>query len=499
MKKQKILITILLTLAYNYLFWQQSPGINILLLFLAVTPCLLLLHPTAILRWNVQLSVLCTLIASVMTGLYGSTIASIVSIGSFVIMTGFIHQSSLKTTYNAFLTTLSSFLKAPGSITAAIGATRTSQSKKIFYYITLSFLPLLIVFIFYWLYKFANPVFDTLSSKFWTYLSFCLSNFLSQFSFSHIFFLLLGTILFGGAVFNRDVKSFLYKENEYNEYYERKKNRKKATIKYSFGKLYKSFLNEYRTASILLGMTNLLLLMVNGIDFCWLWIGFDYQKAGNLAQFVHEGTYLLIASILLSIWIILHFFKGNLNLYSHNKTLKILSTAWILQNMFLAISVGLRNYHYIHQHGLAYKRIGVIIFLVLVLAGLISVLIKIHKIKSSFYLFRVNSWAVYLVMIVSSCFDWDMIIVKNNVNHFNEAGIDKKFLLTLSDKTLFHLYQHRDFFHEKGLIIDQYQSYHHYIEGRVNHFVAQYPSKDWQSFSLQEYATYQQLISTLQK
>ena len=65
-------------------------------------------------------------------------------------------------------------------------------------------------------------------------------------------------------------------------------------------------------------MVNVLLLVVNIIDINWLWIDFNPKSIDNLSQLVHEGTYVLIFSILLSMAIIEYFFRGNINFYKKN-------------------------------------------------------------------------------------------------------------------------------------------------------------------------------------
>src|SRR5436190_305225 len=129
---------------------------------------------------------------------------------------------------------------------------------------------------------------------------------------------------------------------------------------------------ERRMGMVLLVVVNALLLVVNVIDISWVWFDFEVPENFSLKQFVHEGTWMLIISILLSILILLHLFRGNLNFYRRTHALKLLASLWIGQNFILGISVFLRNYHYIGFHGLAYKRIGVIVFLALVLVGLVT-------------------------------------------------------------------------------------------------------------------------------
>jgi hypothetical protein len=151
---------------------------------------------------------------------------------------------------------------------------------------------------------------------------------------------------------------------------------------------------------------------------------------------VHEGTGLLIFSILLAMFLLLFFFRGNLNFYKQNKWLRLGAYAWLVQNGILVVSVLFRDYYYIGHYGLAYKRIGVLIFLVMVLAGLTTVFIKIHQRKTAYYLLRVNAWVAIIILVISSCIHWDETIAKYNLARKDTITLDVKFLLTLSDKVL---------------------------------------------------------------
>ena len=127
---------------------------------------------------------------------------------------------------------------------------------------------------------------------------------------------------------------------------------------------------------------------------------------------------------------------GDLNFYPGNRLLKRLSYAWIIQNMILAISVGFRVYWYIYYFALAYLRIGVIIFLVITVIGLITILIKVRSGKSFFYLFRVNTLSIFIVLTLSSLVNWDNVIAKYNFSHFERSFVHLDWLCTLSDKAL---------------------------------------------------------------
>jgi hypothetical protein len=221
------------------------------------------------------------------------------------------------------------------------------------------------------------------------------------------------------------------------------------SVRKLFRKLFKfkmtSLLTEYRIGLILIILVNALLLILNIIDINFIWFGFDSSRVSNLAYFVHEGTYYLIISILLSMAILLYFFRGNINFYRKNHLLKYGAYLWIVQNGTMAVTLLLRNYYYIdYYYALSHKRIGVMIFILLVMIGLISMFEKIRSRKTTFYLFKVNSLAAFAVMILMCTFNWDVNIASFNLKNPDSDAIDAAYLLTLSDDTLPILQENMD-------------------------------------------------------
>jgi hypothetical protein len=216
--------------------------------------------------------------------------------------------------------------------------------------------------------------------------------------------------------------------------------------------------NEYTSGIICLLLLNLLLLMVNIIDINHLWFNFEYSENELLKKVVHDGTELLIVSIVLAMAVLLFFFKGNLNFYRGNKWLRYGAYAWIVQNLVLVISVALRDYYYIARHGLAYKRIGVLFFLFMVLIGLLTVFLKIANKKTGYYLWRVNAWAGIIILVLSTTVQWDEFIARYNLDRKDKTLLDVPFLLSLSDKALPILDQNVPVFikihKERPMIID---------------------------------------------
>ena len=257
--------------------------------------------------------------------------------------------------------------------------------------------------------------------------------------------------------------------------------------------------SEYKAAIFLLFMLNILLLTVNIIDINWVWIGFEWNGA-YLKQFVHEGTYLLIISILISIAITLYFFRGNLNFYKKNKLLRLLSFIWLFQNGILVISVAIRNFWYINYFALAYKRIGVIVFLILTLYGIITVVYKIKDSKTGFFLLRKNSMSLYLILIVLTFFNWDLIIANYNISSYQKSFVHLDYLSTLSNKTLPYLElqdsqlekiaesQKQLFsFKEKFMTTDEFKQK---IQNRKTQFLSDWEKSKFFSWNYADYKAY---------
>jgi hypothetical protein len=164
---------------------------------------------------------------------------------------------------------------------------------------------------------------------------------------------------------------------------------------------------------------------------------------------VHDGTELLIISIVLAMLILIVLFKGNLNFYKKNKWLKVGAYAWILQNVVLVISVFLRDYYYIVFFGLAYKRIGVLFFLIAVLTGLATVFIKIRYGKTNYFLFRVNAWAGIFMLVAATVINWDQMIASYNFSNNAKVPVDLDFAFSLSDQALPTIDKYRDILIER--------------------------------------------------
>ena len=346
------------------------------------------------------------------------------------------------------------------------------------------------------LYRNSNPIFDA---------GFITASLFFEKAFSFVFkdfdISLLTTFLLGLFI-----SVFLFIRTQYGLIVEidqasnekLKRTKKKGYKNFKFN----SLLSEYKAGVFLLIILNILILILNIIDIKWVWFSFEWEGQ-YLKQFVHEGTYLLILSILISIALVLYYFRGNLNFYQNNKWLKYLSYIWLAQNAVLTLSVAIRNFWYIYYFALAYKRIGVIIFLVLTIYGLYTVFVKVQQKKSAFYLFRANAYSLFVALIISSLVNWDTVIAKYNFSHADTSFLHLRYLATLSDKTLpaldkslpelrkLHQAQIANFPLEKNFM--PAEEYHEVIKSRKRRFVEKWNNKSLLSWNLPEYLAYKEI------
>lgn len=422
------LLIIALTFLFNYLFWGETLALNLVIYTMLVTGMLLFRLKTGI-RTGQWIIMGCLLVSAGGVLWHGSDLAVTVHLMSFLALVGMLHFPDFRNALSAMFAPVFNLIHIPRTLNSSAEdqdhhPQKGGKGKGIRKYIKLGILPVIFLFIFYLIFNAANPKFRELSSSFFNWLGEYWIMVFGEISLARIFFFLFGWLVAMGLLVFYGTNDLLELERELNLDLVRKRDAhtgKMMDLKY-----------EAISATILMALVNALVLVVNIIDINWIWTGFTVPEDFDLKQFVHEGTYLLILSILLSMILMFYFFRGNINFYRRNQRLKQLAYLWIIQNVVLAISVFLRNFHYIEYHGLAYKRIGVIAFLVMTVVGLILLWMKIRQRKTAYYPFMINGWAFLLMMTGMSLVNWDLVIARYNLSFGHNGNVDAAFYLELS-------------------------------------------------------------------
>lgn len=498
------LITLLVI--YNFFFWKEKLGMNIFIYTILLVISLIWINPKSIKSPKVIIMLLTVIYCAVMVIINNSVISKFTLITGIMVFTGFLHQPEIKSLFAAFITYVSSNFMIP--VTIAEGITKSKEKSAviriIYKTIKLGIIPLIIFLIFYAIYALSNNEFRIAAANVIKDVGDFLYRLFKDYPFMRFMFLFLGFILLAGVLYNKNLETFTKYDLLFKDKLSRDKNKKLVWLnkdkKYiPFVKQYNiiyprfySLLNEHKVGVILLVLVNLLILGLNIVDIKTLWLKFNPSEIKVFSDYVYAGTYMLIFSIILSMIILLYFFRGNLNFYKKNKTLKFLSYLWILQNAFMALSVGLRNYYYIiYTHTISYRKIGVIVYLLLTLTGLATMTLKISQLRTTYNIIKINSWAVFIMFLIISSFNWDKNIVEYNLANPKTEDIDVAYLLELSDDVLPLLDQNKELMKKDFYIPRSYRIRTtfalDYFNKRKEKFSTEQNGYCWLSWNLADY------------
>jgi Leucine-rich repeat (LRR) protein len=483
MKKNDLILVSAVAL-YSYLFYNQSAGINFLLFNLFLILALLIKNGVYKNLFNIPcwLAIAGSILSSICILLYGNTLSVIAAIISTSLVAAFSVERSSSILFAGIYSLYSYIASIAFMFIDWVEKQKRKEQEgqkkglKIFLFI----LPVLISMVFFFLYRESNPLFKNFTAS---------VNF-DFITWSWVRFSLVGFILIYGFFYHRSIsllkdKDLKAKNNLYSENFISTQN-----MLWGF-KIELS--NEFTTGIILFSLLNILLFFVNILDFQYLWLSHSLPEGLNFSESVHQGIGTLITSIVFAVLIILVYFRGSINFYTPNKTIKILAYLWILQNAFMILSTVMRNQLYINEYSLTYKRIGVYIYLLLCLIGLFTTLIKITAAKSNWYLFRSNGWLFYGVLIISCFLNWDRMISSFNLN--NSKALDRDYLVRLSsantDQLLASPYMSID---SIGMNYETLKTLHI----KTFNFLKFHQEKEWKCWNIEDEQVYKNILQTEQ-
>lgn len=498
-KKLEPLIVLIGAILFTFLFHKETLGLNLLLfettllIYLFASKQLTLKNKNEIIAGGgLFITALFTVITYSAFSITTNFIALFVFVGVLIYPEAKSMLTSLKLAFqNIFKAQFVFFKKISNA---------NIKGKRIAHQIwktRLFIVPILIVAFFIFIYRLSNPVFDDIIVSISTFIYEQYLFIIENIDWFLIFTFFLGLLLSNFTLIKTSNYLITAQDSIASDVLIRKKKRN------HFFTNVLALKNEYKAAIFLFLVLNVVLLLLNATDVYWVWFNFSWDGQ-YLKEFVHEGTILLIISILISIALVLYFFRANINFYRKNKFLKFLCYAWITQNAVLALSVTIRNFYYINYFALAYKRIGVILFILLVIYGLYTVYQKVKHKRSAFYLFRSNAIAMYLLLVCSSLVNWDTLIAKYNFRHAETSFTHLNYLSSLSDKTLPYTdkslteldqivqQQKNEYPNERSYI--SAKTYHERIERRKEQFKTKWESKSILSWNLPEHRAYRRLF-----
>jgi Domain of unknown function (DUF4173) len=495
MNKYALPLVFISAIVFTLLFYNNTLGLNLLIYEVIVFALLFLTkqyRPGNINGYTISVLYFISAFGTVISH---SLFAYVINFILFVVFIGFTAYPYARSFITSLNIAIVNILNAQTAFVRHLAQERLKGGSFLgfIWQLRITAIPLIIITVFILLYKLSNPVFNNLINTTVNYIDEYLYNLLHNIDAA-----IIGVFCAGLAV-----NIFVWFNISNSRLINIDKNAPVVLLRQRSRQIFSgvpiALKNEYKAAVFLLATLNIVILILNIIDIKWIWFRSIWEKH-YLMQFVHEGTYLLILSILISVAIVLYYFRRNLNFYSNSKLLKILSYVWLAQNGIMVMSVAIRNYRYIEYFALAYKRIGVFVFLLLVLYGLYTVLLKVKYRKTAFYLFTTNAKALLVVLVLASVLNWDVLIAKYNFSHADKASIHLNFMASLSDNALHELDRSLEEV-ERMNIFDkgEYryylnpQEYCNNIYYRKTIFKADWEKKNWLEWNWAEYVAYSKL------
>ncbi|MBO9633900.1 MAG: DUF4173 domain-containing protein [Chitinophagaceae bacterium] len=444
-------------LLFSLVFFNEKLAINLVLFDLFILAALFLQYAearqNAAVRWF-ALGHLTSLAMLVLHNTVLSGVACVVTLVLAMAYTLYLHRSP----WFAGASGIGNFVMSPYLFFNRLFAKKMKERKKRKWtrIIRFAILPVMLLVFFFIIYSFGNNELNKFASNFFYHITHAMEWIINNFTWGRLWLLLLGLMVSSALLIKAGTGYFSRKDMAHEDDLKRKRISWAVRSHHPLYNLIQTFMgrlangmmalkNENTTGLISLGLLNALLLLVNLLDVNYIWLNYDPSREIVMYKMVHEGTWVLIFSIVMAMIVVLFFFKGNLNFYKKNKLLKYGAYLWIIQNSFLVASVFMRDYYYIQRHGLAYKRLGVLFFLLMVVIGLISVIVKVNNRKTIYYLLRVNASAALVVLVLASTIHWDELIAGYNLARKDKLDLDVPFLLSLSDKTIPLLEKNIDF------------------------------------------------------
>ena len=423
-----LITKIIAAILFSILFYKQDFGLNLILFALMTIGILAYFNLEKFKKPNVLIMSSIFLLSTLPVFINHSVLSILSYVACFFTLVGLVAASKASiylNWFNGIYSVIAGYFHRKFEENATDKTEKEGEKKDIdvVHLLKLIGIPSIFIIVFVLLYKDGNPIFEELISK----INFDFIN------FQWLLFTFLGYFLITNISKPVPIEPTTSIDISLTNQLSKKNNIPEEI-------LYK----EQQLGTILLELLNLLLVVFIITDIISISQSQDLASS-EMSQQVHKGVNTLIASILIAIAIILYFFRGALNFYEKNKTLKILTYTWIILNMILVLLIAIKNYDYITTYGLTYKRIGVNVYIFLTLVGLVSTFIKVMSIKNLAFLFRRNTQVAFLTLLICSFINWDKTITTYNIQKAEQfIGVD--YLIRLSDRNAKYLFEKIDEF-----------------------------------------------------
>jgi hypothetical protein len=431
---------------YSFLFYQQSAGFNFFLFSIAIVASLGWMRRDTAMNKYWYVSALLVLASGFAVYMHGSRLAIAANVCSLLLFSA---QSAAPGT-SLFVSFFLSVCSVGGayvfmiidffdrrSRNAPVGPDGTVTEKKNSGRVWAILVAVLIVLIFFAMYRSTNVLFKELTKHI---------N-LDWISWRWCFFTLIGAIVVYGLFYFRKFGGI----GEHSTNYQRNLENR-PDVNSSWGDSLMSIDNERFLGTLLFALLNILALFVNGVDLLFQFGDHALPEGVTFTSYVHEGVGLLIANVLLAMLLVLFFFRGRINFDKGYSTIRTLAILWLAQNILMLFFMAGRNNLYTEMFGMTYKRIGVYFYLLLTAIGAATTMVKVFSRKTNTWLFRINTWLFFTVFVGASLVSWSRFVTWYSL--YKSDYVNRAYLSQMSYQSLPYLVDlnlHPEKFSQKDL------------------------------------------------
>jgi hypothetical protein len=424
-------IFIVSVILYSLLFYKQQPGFNFMLFNAVLVGGIALMRPESVKSRTWLIAAACSLLTAASVWWYGNPLTIFANVGSLLVLAAqsahprtsvlvslFLSGCSVAASYVFMIMDFVERRRLAREAAAANGQVPSRPSGRV--WIVLAVLAIVVVF--FILYRNSNVLFKELTKH--INLDFI--------SWQWCLFTGIGAVILYGYYFHHSPTA-VAKEN-LNQQLDLKPAQPGES---RWGDNLMGVDNERFSGILLFSLLNVLALLVNGGDILFQFGDLTLPEGISFTSYVHQGVWTLIGSIIIAILLVMFYFRGRLNFDKGYRTIALLASLWILQNVVMVVMTGLRNNLYTMEFGLTYKRVGVYMYLLFTIAGLITTILKVNARKTNTWLYRTTTWMFFVIFTFSTLVNWDGIITDYNLTY--SKRIDRAYLSSLTDANIAEL------------------------------------------------------------
>lgn len=161
---------------------------------------------------------------------------------------------------------------------------------------------------------------------------------------------------------------------------------------------------------------NALFAVQSALDILYLWGETELPAGVTYASYARQGTYpLLFAALLAGAFILLALRPGGAT--EATPSVRALVYVWMGQNVLLVVSSVMRLALYVEAYSLTELRVAAFVWMLLVAAGLMTIVLRVALGRSNAWLIAVNMGLVAVTLYISTFVNFPYVIARYNIEH----------------------------------------------------------------------------------